>query len=107
MYTLKTFIMNTMKYTPGMSFGQFLYANYGFNYTNEQSRKALAEYYNLSHPNNNVSITQCKEWLKQQRETFGGWQTEHELWELYHFKENGLSRASFSSVLKGLLNVIA
>lgn len=55
----------------------------------------------------NIAVSQCKEWLKLQRETAGTWQTEFELWELYPFKENGLSRASFSSVLKGLLVCIA
>jgi hypothetical protein len=107
MYTLKTFIMNTFKYNPGMTFGQFLYANYGFSYTQEQANKAMSYYINLVRPNQVNSISKCKEWLKEQRELSGTWQTEHELWELYPFKENGLSKASFSSVLKGLLVCIA
>lgn len=54
-----------------------------------------------------TSLNQCKEWLKAQREATGTWQTEHELWSLYPYKESGLSRASFSAVLKGLMVSIA
>lgn len=43
--------MNTQKYIPGMSFDQFLYANYGFSYTKEQSSKAFADYIRLSKNN--------------------------------------------------------
>lgn len=55
----------------------------------------------------NKANTQCKEWLKEQRQLSGTWSTEFELWNRYPYKDSGLSRESFSAVLKGLLNVIA
>ena len=36
------------KYSDGMTFGQFLYANYGFSYTRDQIRKAMGDYTKLS-----------------------------------------------------------
>lgn len=39
--------MSNLKYREGMTFAQFMYANYGFNYTREQADKANVYYLRL------------------------------------------------------------